>query len=117
MRKRILVVLMGLLLVAQSCFAYDSYSYYGSEYSAFEKLKRGVINIVTSPIAIFRNIYTETQYNNIGTGMTVGLGKGLFETVARIGTGAVDTVTFPFNFPKEGREPILDPEYAWEDWY
>ena len=77
---------------------------------------RGVVNIATSPVEIFRNIYNESQYENIGYGMTVGLGKGIVQTVMRIGAGAVEIVTFPFNFPDEYKDPIVEPEYVWEEW-
>lgn len=114
MRKRIIMVLVGALVVTSGCFAASSDAY---GYTALQKLARGTANIVTAPLEIIRNVYIENQYENILYGTTVGLGKGLFKTLTRFGSGLIDALTFPFEFPKEFREPIVEPEYAWEEWY
>ena len=115
MRTGKIAILFVLLFVGTIMFSSNSYADY-EETNAFGKLTRGVVNIATSPVEIFRNIYNESQYENIGYGMTVGLGKGIVQTVMRIGAGAVEIVTFPFNFPDEYKDPIVEPEYVWEEW-
>jgi putative exosortase-associated protein (TIGR04073 family) len=114
MKKMKTMIIVAALLSLAVLSADNSYAY--EETNAFGKLTRGVVNIASSPIEIFRNIYNESQYENVGYGMTVGLGKGIVQTVLRLGAGAVETVTFPFNFPDEYKDPIIEPEYVWEDW-
>lgn len=43
--------------------------------------------------------------------------KGIAGTVARLGTGVVDIITFPFEWPVEDRLPIVEPQFGWQDWY
>jgi len=109
-----LIVLMAVLALALC--AQDSYGAEYKETTAFGKLGRGLVNVVTSPVEIPRNMYVESQYENVFYGMTVGLGKGLMRTVMRMGAGVVETLTFPFNFPDEFKDPIVEPEYAWQEW-
>jgi len=83
-------------------------------YSWQDKLKRGAINIVTSPVEIARDIHNTTEEKNLLVGWTVGLVQGLGEALVRLGAGVIDLVTFPFNFPESHKAPLLDPEYVWE---
>lgn len=83
-------------------------------YSWSDKLKRGAINIVTSPVEIARDIHTTTEEKNLLVGWTVGLVKGFGEGILRFGAGVIDLVTFPFNFPEGRKAPLIDPEYVWE---
>lgn len=78
------------------------------------KLKRGALNIVTSPIEIARQIQVTSNERSLLDGWTVGLVKGIGSGLMRLGVGAVELVTFPFDFPREDKEPILEPEYVWE---
>jgi len=89
----------------------------GSEpktYSWQDKLLRGFLNIVSSPIEVAVNIHNTTEEKNILIGWTFGLLKGLGNGFLRFGAGVVDLVTFPFNFPEENKAPLIDPEYVWE---
>ena len=105
----LVAVITGLSVCATAAYAYE-------ETNAFEKLFRGVANIVTSPVEIPRNMYVESQYGGVLSGMTVGLAKGIFQTLVRCGGGVVETLTFPLNFPDEFKDPIIEPEYVWEEW-
>ena len=111
----ICVAALLFVVLSSNCIAYAG-NYY-TEYNAADKLKRGLTNIVTSPVEIIRNVYIDSSRENIGYGLTFGLGKGIFQTVMRLGAGAVETLTFPFNFPDEFKDPIVEPEYVWEEWY
>ena len=115
--RRWMFVLIAAFLGIAICTA-DSYAYEYEykETNAVEKLTRGVANIVTSPVEIVRNVYVESKYENAAYGMTIGLGKGVFKTILRLGAGVVETLTFPFNFPDEFKDPIIQPEYVWEEW-
>lgn len=81
-----------------------------------DKLTRGALNVVSSPVEVARTIHVDSQVNGYGHGWTVGLVKGLGRTVVRLGAGVVDLVTFPFDFPDESKAPLIEPEYAWQEW-
>ncbi len=83
-------------------------------YTWTDKLKRGAINIVTSPVEVARDIHVTTEEKNLLVGWTVGLAKGLGEGFVRFGAGVIDLVTFPFNFPEGRKAPLLDPEFVWQ---
>jgi putative exosortase-associated protein (TIGR04073 family) len=114
MTKRIIAICVGVLLLASTSYAASSESY---GYSALHKLVRGLANSVTAPVEIPRNIYIENQYENMAYGTITGLGKGLFKTLTRFGAGVIDVFTFPVGFPVEFRDPIVEPEYVWQEWY
>ncbi len=84
------------------------------DYSWKDKLKRGAINIVSSPVEIARQIHLTTNEKDLLTGWTVGLIKGLGEGVARFGYGVIDLLTCPFNFPDTHKGPLVEPEYVWQ---
>ena len=108
------IVILGVIVVVVFCTSTIANAY--EETNAVGKLTRGVVNVATSPVEVVRNVYNESQYENVFYGMTIGLGKGVVQTVLRLGAGAVEIVTFPFNFPDEWKDPIVEPEYVWEDW-
>jgi putative exosortase-associated protein (TIGR04073 family) len=113
--RKWMFVLVAVFVGIAVCIT-NSYAYEYKETSAAGKLTRGVTNVVTSPVEIVRNVYVESQYENVAYGMTIGLGKGVFKTILRLGAGVVETLTFPFNFPDEFKDPIIEPEYVWEEW-
>lgn len=83
-------------------------------YNAGQKLTRGLLNIVSSPVEIVRSIQTTSNQESMTYGWTVGLFLGIGESAMRLGTGLFDTLTFPFNFPKADKSPIIEPEFVWE---
>lgn len=86
------------------------------DYEWDDKLGRGVLNIVSSPVEVARTIHVESEVRGNGYGWTAGLVKGLGRTIVRLGAGVVDLVTFPFDFPDENKAPLIEPEYAWQKW-
>lgn len=94
----------GLVGAAPSAFADD----------AGHKLTRGLVNIVSSPVEVGRTIVNVSNDQGAATGWTWGLLKGLGRTGLRLGAGLVETVTFPFDWPNADKEPIIEPEYAWQ---
>ncbi|MDD5216603.1 MAG: exosortase system-associated protein, TIGR04073 family [Candidatus Omnitrophica bacterium] len=78
------------------------------------KLKRGALNIVSSPVEIARSISIESDKRSLLYGWTVGLLMGFGDGILRFGAGVVDLCTFPFDFPKKDKGPLLNPEYVWE---
>jgi len=83
-------------------------------YTWKEKLKRGALNIVSSPVEIARSISIESGKRSLLYGWTVGLLMGFGDGILRFGAGVVDLCTFPFDFPEKDKGPLLKPEYVWE---
>ncbi len=79
-----------------------------------EKLKRGATNIVTSPVEVAREIQITSEEKNLLHGWTVGLVKGLGQGVVRLGSGVIDVLTCPFNFPDAQKGPLIEPEFVWQ---
>ena len=84
------------------------------EYDWKGKLKRGAINIVTSPVEIAREIQITTEEKNLLNGWTLGLVKGLGQGLIRFGAGVLDVLTCPFNFPDSQKGPLIEPEFVWQ---
>ena len=57
-------------------------------------LGRGILNVVTSPVDVLVNTVNETKTGPPFVGTLTGLGRGLGCGVLRLGSGAVDVVTF-----------------------
>jgi len=83
------------------------------KYTWKEKLKRGVVNILTSPAELPLTMHETVARKNLLTGWTVGVFAGLGNTVARMGAGVLDVATFPVNMPEDYKRPLIDPEYVW----
>ena len=112
MRKGILFLLLVLvtgMLTPQGWAAIKE-----EQYDWSDKLQRGALNIITSPIEVARDIHTTTEEKNLVIGWTIGLVKGLADGFIRFGAGVIDLFTFPFNFPEEDKAPLIDPEYVWQ---
>ena len=84
------------------------------EYSWKEKLKRGAINVVTSPVEVAREIQITSNEKNLLNGWTVGLVKGLGQGLIRFGAGVIEVFTCPFNFPDPHKGPLMEPEFVWQ---
>jgi len=83
-------------------------------YTYGDKLYRGAMNIATFPMEIPSEIHATTNDKSLLQGWTIGLLKGVKEGTVRLGAGAVDLITFPFDYPDKGKAPLIKPEYAWE---
>lgn len=107
-----LSLLLSSILVSSVLFAQETAPL--KSYTWQDKLKRGAINIITSPVEVARDIHNTTEEKNLLVGWTIGLIQGLGEGLLRFGAGAIDLLTFPFNFPEGRKAPLLDPEYVWQ---
>lgn len=85
-------------------------------YPWHDKMARGVVNAVTSPVEIVRGIDLTSKSDGVLKGWTIGFVKGLAGGLIRLGAGVVDFVTCPFNFPDKNKAPIVHPTYVWQDW-
>ena len=90
--------------LATNCFAQDP----------AKKLYRGVANIVTGWIELPKNIYDTSVEDNLFSGLTIGLAKGIGMAIVRTGAGVYETVTFPFPVP-EDYAPVLEPEFVFNE--
>jgi putative exosortase-associated protein (TIGR04073 family) len=105
MSKGIIICLAILMVlnIAANCYAQD----------VGKKLYRGLANILTGWVELPKNIYDTSVEDNILSGLTIGLAKGVGMTIVRTGAGVYETVTFPFPIP-EGYNPVLEPEYVFD---
>ena len=84
------------------------------KYTWKEKLKRGFVNILTSPAEVPISMHEMVEKKNLLTGWTVGVIAGLGNCVARMGAGVLDVATFLVNMPEDYKRPLMDPEYVWQ---
>lgn len=82
-----------------------------------DKLSRGIINIVTSPVEIAKQVdlswkQSVQQSNHVSSSKVLsGFVKGLAYTVGRMGSGIWDVVSFPFKTPNN-YEPLMKPDFV-----
>lgn len=114
MTKKMIYALMTVSFLFSTAAFAESPSAAATDVTWGQKLKRGALNVVSAPVEIAREIQITSNERSLLDGWTVGLVKGLGSALVRLGTGAVDVVTFPFDFPKENKQPLLQPEYVWE---
>ncbi len=80
-----------------------------------KKLNRGLINIVTSPIEIARQVDQSwkegAEAKSIDRGIFSGIMKGIMYTAGRMSSGIWDVVSFPFQTPKN-YDSIMKPDYV-----
>ena len=98
------MMVVAILGMATQCYAQDP----------AKKLGRGVANILTGWVELPKNIYETSVEENVLSGLTMGLAKGVGMTIVRTGAGVYETVTFPFPIP-EDYEPVLEPEYVFSE--
>jgi len=106
MKKGIIVIvaLLTICCMTATCYAQDP----------GKKLIRGLANVLTGWVELPKNIYESSVEDNIFTGLTIGLAKGVGMTIVRTGAGIYETITFPFPIP-EDYEPVLEPEYVFSE--
>ena len=79
-----------------------------------KKLGRGLANMVTGWVELPKNIYDTSVEENVLSGITMGLAKGIGMTIVRTGAGVYEAVTFPFPIP-EDYQPVLEPEFVFSE--
>ena len=106
MRKGIIIFLSLVVVfsLATNCFAQDP----------AKKLYRGVANILTGWVELPKNIYDTSVEDNLFSGLTIGLAKGVGMAIVRTGAGVYETVTFLFPIP-EDYAPVLEPEFVFNE--
>lgn len=108
MRKLVLTLVCFVIisnLIITPCFAQDP----------MRKLGRGVANTLTGVVEIPRHIYLISKEENPLLGMTWGLVKGAAVGLLRTACGIYETITFPIPAPAD-YEPMIEPEFVFEEW-
>lgn len=77
---------------------------------AHTKFNRGLANMMLFWIEMPYQLSEGVKANSL-TGIPVGLGKSLYMMPARMGSGAVDFLTFPAPFPVEDYGSLVKPPY------
>ena len=107
--RKVLLVLVAVVfisnLIIAPCFAQDP----------MRKLGRGVANTLTGIVEIPRQIYLISKEENALVGMTWGLVKGAAVGLLRTACGIYETITFPIPAPAD-YEPMIEPEFVFEEW-
>ncbi|MFH1799121.1 MAG: exosortase system-associated protein, TIGR04073 family [Candidatus Omnitrophota bacterium] len=97
-------VVVSMVGMAAQCYAQDP----------AKKLSRGIANVLTGWVELPKNIYETSVEENVLSGLTMGLAKGVGMTIVRTGAGVYEAVTFPFPIPEE-YEPVLEPEFVFSE--
>ena len=84
-----------------------------------QKLKRGIVNVVTAPIEIAKGVdegwkTSAEESKSASKGIFKGFFKGIVNTVGRTGSGLWDIISFPFETPTN-YEPLMKPDYVLDD--
>ena len=79
------------------------------------KFARGITNIITGWMEFPRSIYVTSRDEGIGSGIVVGLFKGIYMTVLRTGAGALETALFMMPTPGY-YEAFMDRPLVWSDY-
>ncbi|MFH1847476.1 MAG: exosortase system-associated protein, TIGR04073 family [Candidatus Omnitrophota bacterium] len=109
MRKGLKILFVCLVAIAMVGMATQCYAQ-----DPAKKLGRGVANILTGWVELPKNIYETSVEENMLSGLTMGLAKGVGMTIVRTGAGVYEAVTFPFPIP-EDYQPVLEPEFVFSE--
>jgi len=80
-----------------------------------KKLGRGICNVGTFPLEVPLQVSRVNTTDGPMAASTWGVLKGLEMTVARLGAGLYEVVTFPFPYPKDYAPILKDPEFMFEE--
>lgn len=114
MRKLVAVSIVGtwLMGLAAPVLAWDD----GEIPPGVEKLDRGIVNVaIGGPEEIITHTVGavvddgEDTFGGFAASLVSGIIMGTFWGVARIGSGFVDVVTYPFDF--NDNRPLVEPDH------
>ncbi|MCX7046804.1 MAG: exosortase system-associated protein, TIGR04073 family [Candidatus Sumerlaeota bacterium] len=113
-KRRMPLVVLALVacwLAADAAFATGPYYESSTSSRMSRKFMRGVGNVALGFMEIPKSINEEVQTKDAFTGTFTGLFKGTGLTLARMGVGVFEIVTFPAPVPR-GYKPIIEPEFV-----
>ena len=89
-------------------------SYADQERGPLTKLGRGIANLLTGWIEFPVTVSQSAHDRGYITGIYYGVPTGIVRTILRTVAGVYEIVTFPFPFPNEYGDPIVEPEFVME---
>jgi putative exosortase-associated protein (TIGR04073 family) len=97
--KRLMVIVVVCVVAAQPAWAMRTQVHEAAESQQYGRkfggmIGRGALNIVTSPVDVIVNLVNETKAGPPLIGTLTGIAKGTGCGVLRLGSGAIDLVTF-----------------------
>lgn len=97
--RRVLIGMTAFLVAAQPAWAMRTKVHEAAESQEYGRkfggmIGRGALNVVTSPVDIIVNLVNDTKVGPPLIGTLTGIAKGTGCGVLRIGSGAIDLVTF-----------------------
>jgi putative exosortase-associated protein (TIGR04073 family) len=96
----VLLFILSSVCFAPQCFAQDEQdAVYGNQSGPFEKLGRGVANLVFSPLELIIQPLDVAQVKGNIAALTYGVFRGVAMVVARLGVGVTDILTFYMPLP------------------
>ena len=106
--------LLAVCLLAQSAWAASSGSSITAKPGPIRKLSRGLANTFAGgleiPLAMSKVGKDEGPMAALSLGLLQGVGAAWIRTFI----GIMELATFPVPLPKQGYEPILEPEFLFE---
>ncbi len=105
-----LLVGIALWLAAASAEAADA----PKTGSAFTKLTRGFVNLVTGWVEIPKRVLETSAQSGYWSGFTWGILRGIGYGFVRTAAGGYELITFPFPAPPN-YEPVIQPEYVFTE--
>ena len=113
MRNETVCICLGLTVLLLSAMPAQA------EQTPAKKLLRGAVNLATAPLEIPKQtrLYWKKgaeKTDHILVWIFSGFVKGSANTVGRIGSGAWDVITFPFDTPGKNK-PLFEPDYVFDD--
>ncbi len=99
----VIVVLLTVVILAGNCRP----AYAGDP---IRKFGRGVTNIATGWLEVFKEIGLQVEKSGDMAGLFVGPFKGIAKAIGRTAVGIYDVVTFLIPVPGD-YEPLIEPEF------
>lgn len=108
MKKMLKLVAVALMFAAvvMPASAVDEYDSSGP----LTKLGRGIANVAFGPLELLKQPYDVNQNMGAIPAVTYGVLRGVCYTIARIGVGVADIITFPMPLPGCTDDP---QDYGW----
>lgn len=94
-----------------SVFVLFSSTHYCFAGNAIRKLARGVANVSTGWLEVFKQIGRETASNGDLGGIFLGPIKGIFKALGRTAAGVYEVATFIIPVPSY-YDPLVEPEFV-----
>ena len=111
-RKAMAVAVMVVMGTGMVCA--EEYGTSDRTEGRLRKLGRGLANVLTFPLEIIRTPELVSRREGYLAGATIGLAQGVWRAGVRGATGLYEVVTFYSDAPN-GYQPIMKPEFVWEN--